>query len=155
MLRLLYSNCQFFLTVYMRIIVGFFKGHQSSRNGDVKVRWKVENQISDPFDVILGHYEWANKKLYSSLLKPDCTITITGCDDAKTEIFVIEVKTSLRNRRSNNFVKIGFIMKNMLDNLINKGVKNAIVTSRRLWRLLIRNGFDIWSSLWDGWSCTI
>ncbi|OBZ81599.1 hypothetical protein A0J61_10353 [Choanephora cucurbitarum] len=90
----------------------------------------VKNQIADVIDVILGqsddismHYEWCNKKLSICVLKPDYTLSIEGRQAVNVEFFVVEVKTPSRNRNSNDFVKMGFILKFMLDNMVKHGMK--------------------------------
>lgn len=41
-----------------------------------------------------------NKKISSSYLKPDYTITVEGTDDDHLELLIIEVKVAMRNRCS-------------------------------------------------------
>ncbi|KAI8323396.1 hypothetical protein EDC96DRAFT_529181 [Choanephora cucurbitarum] len=89
----------------------------------------IKNQIAGSFDILLGQdnedilqYEWSNKKLSNCILKPDYTLFFYDEQESPVEVFVTEVKAPLRNKNSNDFIKLGFTLKSMLDGAIKRGM---------------------------------
>lgn len=68
-----------------------------------------------------------DKQLNNSPLKPDYLLSINTLNEEKLHIFAIEVKGPLRNKNDNDFIKIGYIMKGMVNNLLDRGIKNETV----------------------------
>ena len=72
-------------------------------------------------------YEWCNKKLSSCILKPDYTLYFEDKEDKEVATFIVEVKAPSRNKNSNDFIKLGFTLKSMLDSLIKRGMRSPRV----------------------------
>lgn len=72
-------------------------------------------------------YEWCNKQFSSCVLKPDYTLFFEDKDANPVEVFVVEVKAPGRNKNSNDFIKLGFTLKLMLDALVKHGMNSPHV----------------------------
>ncbi|OBZ81267.1 hypothetical protein A0J61_10684 [Choanephora cucurbitarum] len=103
----------------------------------------VKNHFADVLDIILGQdqdnilkYEWCNKKLSSCILKPDYTLYFEDKEAKEVATFIVEVKAPSRNKNSNDFIKLGFTLKSMLDSLIKRGMRSPRVLG------LLVDGFD-------------
>ncbi|KAI8380060.1 hypothetical protein BD560DRAFT_432304 [Blakeslea trispora] len=117
--------------------------HHTWKRKDVVEDTFVKNQFADALDVILNdgdrgilQYEWCNKKLSSCILKPDYTLFFEDEEDEQFEAFVVEVKAPQRNRNSNDFIKLGFTLKSMLDKFVQNGMKSPHVVG------LLVDGFN-------------
>ncbi|KAI8347614.1 hypothetical protein EDC96DRAFT_567725 [Choanephora cucurbitarum] len=94
----------------------------------------VKNQFADVLDVILSDGDQGILQYECCILKPD--YTPEDEEDRQLETFVVEVKAPLRNRNSNDFIKLGFTLKSMLDKLIQSGMKSPHVVG------LLIDGYD-------------
>ncbi|KAI8347659.1 hypothetical protein BD560DRAFT_450411 [Blakeslea trispora] len=83
-----------------------------SKKGVVEDTFK-SNQIADTFDIILG--------------QDNDDVLQWECEETPVEVFVMEMKAPTRNRNSNDFIKLGFTLKSMLDSVIKRGLRQPQV----------------------------
>ncbi|KAI8364098.1 hypothetical protein BD560DRAFT_175643 [Blakeslea trispora] len=96
----------------------------------------IHDRLSDILDCTFGsldadlfHYNMQDKPMSSSSFEPDYLLSLNTCNSESIDLYVMEAKAPEAHKGDMDFVKISVMMKQMMDELISRGlsVDDAVV----------------------------